>query len=455
MLLRTKLFAGLMLLFVVISLLASVGGYAVHKLYKNSEETLSNNFTSINYTVEMLNSLDEVKQAQQTMLHNSDYSAQITADYKEAKANFERNFELQAANSTEQNEAISVTRLYASYKEYIASFEIAQSKNDLSINFYQDKIEPAYINTKNQILTIYKLNKDAVLMRHASAKEFTYTNSLFIITLGFLGVSITFVFILYFPIYITKPLIGLKEKLQAVANYDYSHQLQINSTDELGMLAATFNTMINRLKEYEESSVTKLIYTNQHTQAIMNQLQEGVLVVDENLKIVAINNLLAHLMQVHPKDWTGKYAPDMALKSNLMRKLIAPALRNRSIDNHTSLSSNTNLVPEENKEEYSRILHINDHGQEYIYQVTQQKFYTNIKNNKQFAGYIITVKEVVEKKPQISQMQTNAFLNQLEYNLAELKQNEENEKTLQHINNLIDTTQKFNSTLNGRLNITH
>jgi HAMP domain-containing protein len=454
--LRTKLFAGLLLLFVVISLLAVIGGHAVYKLEKSSEKILSDNFASINYTVEMLNSLDGVRQSQQTMLHNPDYSSQITSNYKTAKAKFESNFELQAANITEQNEAKIVTQLQESYRNYISIFETAQTDKNLSLSLYNNQIEGAYINTKNQILVIYKLNKDAVVARNIQAKKLADNNSLFIITLGLFSVGLTFVFILYFPIYITRPISRLKEKLQAVGNYDYSQQLQIKSSDELGTLAATFNVMVNRLKEYEESSVAKLIYRNQHTQAVMNQLQEGVLVLDENLKVVAINDLLAHLMQVgQPKDWMGKYAPDMALKSNLMRKLIAPTLKPRSIDNQTLLPSDTNLINEEENEEHSRILRITDNEQEYIYQVTQQKFYTNTKSNKQFAGYIITVKEVVEKQPQISQMQTNSFLNQLEYSLTELKKNEENKIALQRINNIIDTTQKFNSTLNGRLNITH
>lgn len=453
--LRTKLFAGLILLFVVISLLAVIGGYAVYKLDENSEAILADNFSSVDYTVEMLNSLDELREAQQTMLHNPNYSPQIKTNYKKAKANFESNFELQAANITEQNEAKRVKVLHEKYNNYISNFETAQINENLSTAFYNDKIEFIYQETKQQILAIYTLNKHAVLTRNKYSKEFANNNSLFIITLGLLSVGITFVFILYFPIYITRPLIRLKEKLQAVSNYDYSGQLQIKSTDELGMLASTFNTMVNRLREHEESSVAQLKYKNQHTQAVMNQLQEGVLVLDENLKVVAINSLLSHLMQIgKPKDWRGKYAPDMALKSNLMRKLIAPILKSRSLDNQLLQPSETNLINEE-QEEYSRLLRIKDYEQEYVYQITQQRFYINKTRNKQFAGYIITVKEVAENQPQISQMQTNSFLNQLEHNLIEWKNNEENEKSLQHIKNLIDTTQKFNSTLNGRLNITY
>lgn len=454
--LRTKLFVGLMMLFVVISLLAAVGGYAVYKLEKSSEEILADNFASIDYTVAMLNSLDEARQAQQIMLHNPDYSSQITNNYKKAKANFEHNFELQSANITEKNEAELVAELYKNYTNYISNFETAQTNKNLSISLYANTIEPAYQATKNQVLVIYNLNKKSILVRHAYAKELANNNSIFIITLGSLSVGLTFVFILYFPIYITRPLNRLKEKLQAVANYDYSQQLQIKSTDELGVLASTFNMMVNRLKEHQESTLSELIYKNKHTQAVMNQLQEGVLVLDENLKVVAINDLLAHLMQVgKPTDWMGKYAPDMALKSNLMRKLIAPTLKPRSIDNHRLEPSETNLIHEKESNEHSRILRIEDHGQEYVYQVTQQRFYTSRNGNKQFAGYIITVKEVVEKQPQISHMQTNSFLNQLEHNLVEWKKNEENKQSLQRIEQLINTTQKFNSTLNGRLNITH
>ncbi len=454
--LRTKLFSGLMLLFVVISLLAAVGAYAVYKLDKSSEAILADNFASVDYTVEMLNALDKAREAQQTMLINPNYSPQTKTDYNKAKSNFNKNFDLQATNITEDNEADLVAALHEKYTTYISNFETAQATNNLSTLFYSTKIEPSYQDVKNQVLIIYGLNKNAVLARNAYARELADNNSLFIITLGLLSVGLTFVFILYFPTYITRPLIHLKEKLQAVADYDYSQQLQIKSTDELGLLASTFNTMVLRLKEYEESSVSKLMYRNQHNQAVMNQLQEGVLVLDENLKVVAINDLLSHLMQIgEPKEWMGKYAPDMALKSNLMRKLIAPTLKPRSIDNHTLQPSQTNLINQESNEEHSRLLRIQDGEQEYVYQVTQQTFYTNTNNSKQFAGYIITVKEVIENQPQISQMQTNSFINQLEYNLIEWKKDEENEKSLQRIDQLINTTQKFNSTLNGRLNITH
>ncbi len=454
--LRTKLFAGLMLLFVVISLLAVVGGYAMYKLEKNSKGILADNFTSVEYSVAMLNSLDKIRQAQQSMLNEPNYSSQINTNYKKAKQEFRTTFDLQADNITEDKEDKLVAQLNQNYTTYIANFETAQTNKNLTNSVYSSEIEPLYVSTKDNILVIYNLNRNVLLARNVYAKELATNNSLFIITLGLLSVGLTFVFIMYFPIYITRPLINLKEKLVAVSNYDYSQLLQVKSTDELGMLAATFNTMVLRLREYEESSVAQLMYRNEHTQAVMNQLQEGVLVLDENLKVVAINDLLSHLMQVgEPKDWVGKYAPDMALKSNLMRKLIAPTLKPRSIDNHTLHPSEMNRVHDEQKEEHSRLLRIEDHGQEYVYQVTQQTFYTNTKKNKQFAGYIITIKEVVEKQPQISQMQTNSFLNQLEYSLVEWKKNEENKNSLQHINKLIDTTQKFNSTLNGRLNITH
>ncbi len=454
--LRTKLFVGLITLFGVISLLAVVGGYAVYQLDKSSEEILSDNFTSIDYTVQMLNALDETREAQQTMLYNPDYSLQTTKKYKEAKDNFNNNFELQASNITEQNEAKLVAKLRQKYATYISNFEIAQGKNNLSIKTYKNEVEPVYQEAKNQILLIYKLNKNTVLLRSAHTQEFADNNSIFIITLGLFSVGLTFVFILYFPIYITKPLVRLKEKLQAVANYDYSQQFLTKSEDEIGLLASSFNTMVSRLKEHQKSSVAKLMHKNQHTQAVMNQLQEGVLVLDENLKVTAINNLLAHLMKVgQPKSWIGKYAPDMALKSNLMRKLIGPTLKPYLIDENDSNEKNE-LIQE--KEEHSRILRIKDQEQEYVYQVTQQKFYTTNNTHKQFAGYIITVKEVNNKQPQISQMQANSFLNQLESNLVKLKQQQEkqkNQETLQYINQLIDTTQKFNTTLNGRLNITH
>ncbi len=231
--LRTKLFAGLMLLFVVISLLAAVGSYAVYKLDKSSEEILSNNFASVEYSVAMLNSLDKIRNAQQIMLSDPNYSIKVANDYKRAKQQFRATFDAQADNITEKNETNLVAQLNNAYTDYISSFESAQSKKGLTLPFYTSKIEPLYSTTKDNILVIYELNRNALLARNVYANELATNNSLFIITLGLLSVGLTFAFILYFPIYITKPLVHLKEKLQAVSNYDYSQQLQIKSTDEL------------------------------------------------------------------------------------------------------------------------------------------------------------------------------------------------------------------------------
>lgn len=76
---------------------------------------------------------------------------------------------------------------------------------------------------------------------------------------------------------ITQPLINLKNAAIRLGKGDYHHEVRVDSGDEIGMLAATFNTMSTRIRE-EQKNRLQALYDGQEMERrrISRELHDGL-----------------------------------------------------------------------------------------------------------------------------------------------------------------------------------
>ena len=76
---------------------------------------------------------------------------------------------------------------------------------------------------------------------------------------------------------ITQPLIQLKKAATLLGNGDFSHEVKVTSGDEIGLLAATFNTMTARIKEEREKRIQALFDGQEmERQRFSRELHDGL-----------------------------------------------------------------------------------------------------------------------------------------------------------------------------------
>lgn len=88
-----------------------------------------------------------------------------------------------------------------------------------------------------------------------------------------------------------------------LANGDFLHPIPVQSKDELGELAMSFNSMASRLKEaYQRQAISQ-----QRDEAILQSLGEGLIVIDEAGKIALINPAALNFLDLtDPAQAVGK-----------------------------------------------------------------------------------------------------------------------------------------------------
>ncbi|HEX2984642.1 MAG TPA: ATP-binding protein, partial [Ignavibacteriales bacterium] len=128
--------------------------------------------------------------------------------------------------------------------------------------------------------------------------------------------------IFYLPKYIMKPVYELTDKIKEIARGNYGQKLTAASDDEIGGLAKAFNIMSDKLREYEISSVHKLLSEKKRLETIIQNLNDAVLITDNDRHIIYANRAVQELSGLKEQELIGYYAPDIAARNDLIRDII-------------------------------------------------------------------------------------------------------------------------------------
>lgn len=103
---------------------------------------------------------------------------------------------------------------------------------------------------------------------------------------------------LYFVKRFTDPLLRMTEAAEAISQGDYNRRIAVTQKDELGTLAAAFN----RMAKGSAQRMAEITLERNRLSSIFAGMVEGVIDVDQDQKIVHINQVAADLLELSIKD---------------------------------------------------------------------------------------------------------------------------------------------------------
>ncbi|MGI9026364.1 MAG: sensor histidine kinase [Burkholderiaceae bacterium] len=109
--------------------------------------------------------------------------------------------------------------------------------------------------------------------------------------------------------WLTEPLLLLAEGTKAVAGGDYRPMREIETSDELGTLTQSFNTMVRQLGDARssvEKNRTALVAANTYLESILSNLSAGVLVFDDSFRLVTTNDGAGRILGTSLAPWLGR-----------------------------------------------------------------------------------------------------------------------------------------------------
>lgn len=283
---KTKLTLGVGLLLLLIILLSVVGAKYINELKTDTENILVANYNSLEYSRNMLTALEE--------------------GTEKAFLKFETNLQHQEKNITEIGEPEVTAEIRNNFETY---------KLNISDSVLEGTI-------RIEIFRLMDMNMQAIQRKSEVAKATADKAVFWVLITGTLCFLIAFALLINLPSNIANPIKELTESIKQIADKNYSERVHFESHSEFGQLAKSFNTMAEKLEEYNNSNLAKLMKEKMRIETLINNMHDPVIGLDENLKVLFVNEEAIKVIGIGETEIIGHNSQELAIKNDLIRTLL-------------------------------------------------------------------------------------------------------------------------------------
>lgn len=292
-----------------------------NSLSSSIENIMQSNYKSIVAAQNMIIALERQDSAELAHMFSSDGNT-TTQSFRENEVKFLKWLSRAEDNITETGEQEILENINSLYVEYINKFiklvDIQETHDiDSARKYYYNEILPLFEKTKEECRQLLNLNQESMLARKNRAHEISTnaTYSTMIISSG--TILIGLILAIYLSNKIARPLYNLIDKIKSIAEGDYSQQLDIEGEDEIAKLAEEFNTMTLKLQSYDRLNVKKLMEEKQKAEAIVESIGDGIIVTNEEHKLILVNRAAEKALNIREKDVLNKHFLEVIKREDL------------------------------------------------------------------------------------------------------------------------------------------
>ncbi|RLJ76795.1 HAMP domain-containing sensor histidine kinase [Pedobacter alluvionis] len=303
---KTKLRLGFGFLFIIVLSFGLIALFFLNELSNKSKVILKDNYKSLKYVAAMRNVID------QNRLPLS--STQLAV--------FKENLQNEGLNITEHGEKVAFQKLEA-------AFNLLTSPQSLTIK------ENSIKNLRVALQNIEQVNLKAIYDKNELANETASRANLYIMIAATLSFIILFTFIVNFPGFVANPLAEFSAAIKQISRKNYKQRLHFENEDEFTELANSFNGMVVKLNEWENSNLSKIKSEKSRIEAIIAQMQDAIIGLNEKGEVLFLNHLAAKLMSLDEDKVIGQNVAELIQKNELLKRIIKPETNDNTLKIYT------------------------------------------------------------------------------------------------------------------------
>lgn len=316
---KTKLNIGIGLLFIMILLLAIFSTWYVSALKKDAENVLAANYLSVEYARNMIGAAD-----------------QLSAGHPESVDKLHQNLKLQKQNVTELSEKEITEKLEQKLGYLLENPQDVQTAKEF----------------REELVNLMNVNMAAIVKKNDHAQVLAREAFLLISVLGALSFLIAFVLFVNLPSNIADPIKKLTNSIKEIAKQNYNQRLYFTGDSEFVDLASSFNTMAERLQEYANSKLDRILQEKKRVEALVNSMHDPVIGLNDKMEILFINDEALQLTGLNRDDIQQKSLKELAAGNDLVQRILSKQDPQQEQQEQGAFAENTLSIFADNKESF-------------------------------------------------------------------------------------------------------
>jgi PAS domain S-box-containing protein len=293
--LRSKLLIGYAIFVAALVVLGGWSAWYLHEMGGVSQRIISNNYDSVVAAQDMKESLERQDSAALFALLGQRERA--VKQLREHRERFDHAFDKAANNITEPGETEIIEairrdrnayyRLFNEFLDHLGGTEAAPGSDANA--FYFQQLEPLFNQLRARCDALLRLNQEAMLAKSEAAGR--VARRWFMTTLAVAGslVIAGLGLAVFLSNLIVRPLRQLTATTARIAGGDLDAKAEVTSRDEVGILAAEFNRMAERIRQLRRTDLGQIMVAQQMTEAAIDSLYDPVLVTDADGRVIKLN----------------------------------------------------------------------------------------------------------------------------------------------------------------------
>jgi len=328
---RTKLFIGYLIFTATLVILGVWSAWHLREMGGVSRNIIANNYDSTVAAQDMRDSLE--RQSSAALFALLGQQERALAQLTEYRRRFDASFQRAANNITEPGEADIIEAIRRDRDEYYRNVDafftavralrgsalpvpdhLREGSRDASEHFL--RLEPLVNRLREDCDNLLQINQLAMVAKSEAAAG--VAQQWFLTTLGIaaLLVVVGLAFAVLLAKRIVSPLRELTETAARIAAGDLDAKARVDSHDEVGILAAGFNTMAERIRQLRRSDLGKLVVAQQTTEAAIDSLYDPVIITDAAGAVTKLNPAAEELFGTEAAN-VGKPVGEIARDSRI------------------------------------------------------------------------------------------------------------------------------------------
>jgi PAS domain S-box-containing protein len=269
----------------LLALLVGLGLWAIvmfSKLGNNIDVILRENYQSVLAAEKMKEAIERMDSALLFAIGGQEQAA--IDQFHPFRLKFEHSLKVEQNNITLKGERELANEVASQFAEYVQSseqfFQLPASDREVRTKFYFEQSLPTFNRIKDcadQILDINQNHMEAMDLAARSAAA-TAVRSMIVALLGSVLLASWLSWRLSRSI--LGPIIGVTNAARAMAKGDLEQVVPVMSSDELGELGRTFNSMARTIREFRQAGTAQLLRAQKTAQATIDSIPDPVVVVD-------------------------------------------------------------------------------------------------------------------------------------------------------------------------------
>ena len=293
--LRTKLWFGFGGLLIILLIVSATSVVVLTRYSEILEQLYHENYDSVRYCDAMKLSLESLNtQAMNLIWEGSPPFPQ------KSEQQFASNLKLELGNTTLPGEADRARELAAAWKQYLQSWNRFQSSAANRDALYRGEMLPGFQKLRDLTQQISDMNMTNIMSVDGEVKRTLTEVRDAVLILVLAGTVISSAFVGGIGASILRSVRSLTRSAREIERGNLDLLVEVNSGDEIGQLAAAFNSMSGKLRDFRKSDHDRLLRTQLTTQLAIDSLPDAVFVIGPQGEIEISNRTAARHFGIIP-----------------------------------------------------------------------------------------------------------------------------------------------------------